>query len=121
MQAFLAVVCGTRRGYPKVWPDNKKTSLTTYCQGSCMPMMGLEPIRCCHRQILSLVRLPFRHPRTERYLLYHSGWKLSIVFPRNLHEKMLNSSNSEEMGYSAVIRLSGIIIAQENRHSISEV
>lgn len=23
--------------------------------------MGLEPIRCCHRQILSLVRLPFRH------------------------------------------------------------
>ena len=47
-----------RRGYPKVWPDNKKTSLTTYCQGSCMPMMGLEPIRCCHRQILSLLRLP---------------------------------------------------------------
>lgn len=26
-----------------------------------MPAMGLEPIRCCHRQILSLVRLPFRH------------------------------------------------------------
>ena len=23
-----------------------------------MPAMGLEPIRCCHRQILSLVRLP---------------------------------------------------------------
>jgi len=34
---------------------------------------------------------------------------------------MLNGSNSEEMGYSAVIRLSGIIITQENRHSISEV
>lgn len=26
-----------------------------------VPAMGLEPIRCCHRQILSLVRLPFRH------------------------------------------------------------
>ena len=26
-----------------------------------MPAMGLEPIRCCHQQILSLPRLPFRH------------------------------------------------------------
>lgn len=25
--------------------------------------MGLEPIRCCHQQILSLPRLPFRHYR----------------------------------------------------------
>ncbi len=23
-----------------------------------MPVMGLEPIRCCHQQILSLPRLP---------------------------------------------------------------
>ena len=88
---------------------------------SLVRRMGLEPTQYCYRQHLKLVRLPFRHPRTERYLLYHSGWKLSIVFPRNLHEKMLNGSNSEEMGYSAVIRLSGIIITQENRHSISEV
>ena len=26
-----------------------------------VPEAGLEPARCCHRQILSLVRLPFRH------------------------------------------------------------
>ncbi len=27
-----------------------------------VPGGGLEPPRCCHRQILSLLRLPFRHP-----------------------------------------------------------
>ena len=32
-----------------------------------MPAMGLEPIRCCHRQILSLVRLPFRHAGLFRF------------------------------------------------------
>ena len=26
-----------------------------------MPVVGLEPTRCCHQQILSLPRLPFRH------------------------------------------------------------
>ena len=26
-----------------------------------MPAVGLEPTRCCHQQILSLPRLPFRH------------------------------------------------------------
>jgi hypothetical protein len=29
---------------------------------SDVPGAGVEPARCCHRQILSLVRLPFRHP-----------------------------------------------------------
>ena len=34
-----------------------------------MPAMGLEPIRGCPQQILSLPRLPFRHAgfRTENY------------------------------------------------------
>lgn len=32
-----------------------------------MRMAGLEPARCHHRQILSLLRLPFRHIR----MLYH--------------------------------------------------
>lgn len=35
-----------------------KTSLQA---GFVVPEAGLEPARCCHRQILSLVRLPFRH------------------------------------------------------------
>ena len=26
-----------------------------------VPEKGIEPPRCCHRQILSLLRLPFRH------------------------------------------------------------
>ncbi len=37
--------------------------------------MGLEPIRCCHQQILSLPRLPFRHAGirsfTEQSVYYH--------------------------------------------------
>ena len=31
-----------------------------------MQEMGLEPTRCCHRQILSLMRLPFRHIRISQ-------------------------------------------------------
>ena len=31
-------------------------------------MVGLEPTRCCHRQILSLLRLPFRHIRVPYYV-----------------------------------------------------
>ena len=30
-------------------------------QKPMVPMVGVEPTRCCHRKILSLVRLPFRH------------------------------------------------------------
>ena len=29
-----------------------------------VPKKGLEPLRCRHRQILSLLRLPFRHSGT---------------------------------------------------------
>ena len=32
-----------------------------------MQVAGLEPARCCHRQILSLLRLPFRHIRKPYY------------------------------------------------------
>ncbi len=34
-----------------------------------MRMVGLEPTRCCHRQILSLLRLPFRHIRALDYII----------------------------------------------------
>ena len=33
-----------------------------------MQEMGLEPTRCCQRQILSLMRLPFRHSCESYYL-----------------------------------------------------
>ena len=86
---------------------------------SLVRRMGLEPTQYCYRQHLKLVRLPFRHPRTDTIFIISFRLEAVNSFSRNLHEKMLNSSNSEEMGYSAVIRLSGIIMAQENRHSIS--
>ena len=56
-----------------------------------MPAMGLEPIRCCHQQILSLPRLPFRHagicdvPHNEIYLnTKHSVWQENfLIFLHN--------------------------------------
>ncbi len=35
--------------------------------------MGLEPTRCCHRQILSLLRLPFRHSCQLLYSIKKAG------------------------------------------------
>ena len=34
-----------------------------------MPAAGLEPARCCHQQILSLPRLPFRHAGIETSII----------------------------------------------------
>ncbi len=44
-----------------------------------MRMAGLEPARCHHRQILSLLRLPFRHIRTTM-ILYHSHPNIASIF-----------------------------------------
>ena len=48
-----------------------------------VPEVGLEPTRCCHRQILSLVRLPFRHSGMNRRIrIYHETCAVSIIFRR---------------------------------------
>lgn len=51
-----------------------------------VPEAGLEPARCCHRQILSLVRLPFRHAGTAcvdfKRLFQSSKNYSTISFPR---------------------------------------
>ena len=55
-----------------------------------MPVMGLEPIRCCHQQILSLPRLPIPTHRLislaltfkpEQMISYHKVlWIASTFF-----------------------------------------
>ena len=40
---------------------NKKIRLLEIERSYFMPVAGLEPARGCPRQILSLLRLPFRH------------------------------------------------------------
>jgi len=40
-----------------------------------VPKVGLEPTRCFQRQILSLVRLPFRHSGTQRTIVRKSKAK----------------------------------------------
>ena len=48
--------------------DIKKSTVKPYFTVlSLMRMVGLEPTRCHHRQILSLLRLPFRHIRVLEY------------------------------------------------------
>ena len=43
-----------------------------------MQVVGLEPTRCCHRQILSLMRLPFRHTCVCCFLLFRTKFGISI-------------------------------------------
>lgn len=43
-----------------------------------MPVAGLEPARGCPRQILSLMRLPFRH--TGKYNMCRDDKKYSSTF-----------------------------------------
>ena len=47
-----------------------------------LPAMGLEPIRGCPQQILSLPRLPFRHAgiSNNRVLSYHNCLRLASYF-----------------------------------------
>ena len=50
-----------------------------------MPAVGLEPTRCCHQQILSLPRLPFRHAglcMKNIYLFFSRKKYLTITVPR---------------------------------------
>ena len=59
-----------------------------------MRMVGVEPTRCYHRQILSLLRLPFRHIRTT-LIFYHkvthytTGFYLKICL---LYQKYISIS-----------------------------
>ena len=50
-----------------------------------MPAMGLEPIRCCHRQILSLVRLPFRHSGISTKVILAYDWKIRQWSLKTIH------------------------------------
>ena len=50
-----------------------------------VPMVGLEPTRCCHQRILSPHRLPFRHTGVRiAFILYYAAFVKSSVFcPQN--------------------------------------
>lgn len=43
-----------------------------------VPGAGLEPARYCYREILSLLRLPFRHPGNENILHLNMRLKTRI-------------------------------------------
>lgn len=52
-----------------------------------MPVMGLEPIRCCHQQILSLPRLPVP---THRHVVKPT--KISILGKYSFVKKFFEKS-----------------------------
>lgn len=71
-----AVVKIGRRKTKKKTPSGKSQTVSIL---SMVPEAGLEPARCCHRQILSLVRLPFRHSGMQE--LYGSSALIKFILP----------------------------------------
>ena len=50
-----------------------------------VPVTGLEPVRYCYREILSLLCLPFHHTGGDwQELEYHTGAAVSSLFLENL-------------------------------------
>ena len=50
--------------------NDKKADRLKPIRSFVVPVVGLEPTRCCHRQILSLVRLPIPSHRRHRPVYY---------------------------------------------------
>ena len=61
---------------PGYEPDELPTALLRdmhFFVPEVVPVTGLEPVRCCQREILSLQCLPFHHTGGYRHLLeYHT-------------------------------------------------
>ena len=53
-----------------------------------VPVTGLEPVRHCCREILSLLCLPFHHTGGYRqHLIYHIPGPVSTPFPENIKNR----------------------------------
>lgn len=73
---------GTEENSAKEKETENSVSLSSGCSYTpvMVPVIGVEPIRCCHRGILSPLRLPvppYRHKFTE--IVYHAQRRLSIA------------------------------------------
>ena len=69
-----------------------------------VPVTGLEPVRYCYREILSLLCLPFHH--TGGYwqgLEYHTGAGMSTLFPRKLFDRCVGITMMCELNINHVI------------------
>ena len=61
----------------------KKPAVPLAC-GFLVPVTGIEPVRCFHRQILSLLRLPISpHRQILAHLVYHSPQENAREAQRN--------------------------------------
>ncbi len=54
-------------------------AIATRAQRSSVPRVGFEPTRCCHQEILSLSRLPFRHRGVYPLYQSYSGFVLVSI------------------------------------------
>ncbi len=59
-----------------IFLKNKKTATLSRC---LVPKTGVEPVRCCHRRILSPVRLPI--PPLRQIWRHHpeSNWGMKVL------------------------------------------
>ena len=64
-------------------PPRKNPAAPLAC-GFLVPVTGIEPVRCFHRQILSLLRLPISpHRQILAHLVYHSPQENAREAQRN--------------------------------------
>ena len=70
---------------PGYEPDELPTALLRDIHKDRMvPVTGLEPVRYCYREILSLLCLPFHHTDGYRqHLIYHISATVSTLFSEN--------------------------------------
>ena len=70
---------------PGYEPDELPTALLRDIHKDRMvPVTGLEPVRYCYREILSLLCLPFHHTGGYRqHLIYHISATVSTLFSEN--------------------------------------
>ncbi len=71
---------------PGYEPDELPTALLRdICLSGLVPVTGLEPVRYCYREILSLLCLPFHHTGGDwQGLEYHTPQGMSSTIFQNL-------------------------------------
>ena len=69
---------------PGPLPNRRKKPAAPLACGFLVPVTGIEPVRCFHRQILSLLRLPISpHRQILAHLVYHSPQENAREAQRN--------------------------------------
>ena len=91
---------------PGYEPDELPTALLRDIHKDRMvPVTGLEPVRYCYREILSLLCLPFHHTGGYRqHLIYHIPVPVSTLFPENIKNRGVPRLNMRSASFCWINR-----------------